>query len=219
MEYPTERAAPRAGARHARWAPRRFPALVAALVALGTAGCATQVVRTAPEQVIDLSGRWNDVDSRLVADTLIRQSLNSPWVLNHVRSHAGSVPTVIVGTIRNRSMEHIPVNTFIRDLENAFINSGMVRMVAGAEERAELRDERVDQQGNAQAETRARLGREIGANYMLQGEVHSIEDREGGRSVVFYQVDATLVDLESNSKIWVGQHKIKKFITRPRIGL
>ena len=54
---------------------------------------------------------------------------------------------------------------------------------------------------------------------MIQGEIQSIEDREGGRSVVFYQVDLTLTDLENNGKVWVGQHKIKKFIDRPRFGL
>ena len=37
--------------------------------------------------------------------------------------------------------------------------------------------------------------------------------------VDFYQVDLTLTDLETNGKVWVGQHKIKKFIERPRFGL
>jgi penicillin-binding protein activator len=92
---------------------------------------------------------------------------------------------VIVGTIRNRSMEHIPVGTFRRDLEFAFLNSGLVQVVADRVERAEIRDEREDQQEHASAETRARLGRERGANFILQGDVQSIEDREGRRSVVF----------------------------------
>ncbi|HYJ78696.1 MAG TPA: hypothetical protein VEW03_03765, partial [Longimicrobiaceae bacterium] len=75
---------------------------------------------------------------------------------------------------------------------------------------------RIDQQDNAAADTRARLGRERGAQYMLQGDISSIEDREGGRRVLFYQIDMTLVDLETNDKTWTGQHKIKKFIERPR---
>jgi penicillin-binding protein activator len=123
---------------------------------------------------------------------------------------------VIVGTIRNRSLEHIPVGTFVRDLENAFVNSGLVNVVADRVQRGEIRDEREDQQEFASADTRARLGREMGAHYMLQGDVQSIEDREGRRSVVYYQVDLSLVDLETNARVWVGQHRIKKFIERPR---
>jgi len=202
-------------------ASRRAAAALVAILALG--GCATQVTRVSPDQQIDLSGRWNDVDSRQVADAIIRQSFESQfgsaWATQFMQSNGGRRPTVIVGTVRNRSMEHIPVTTFVRDLERAYLSSGQVQVVASAEERDEVRAERVDQQENAAAETRARLGRERGAQYMLQGDISSIEDREGGRRVVYYQVDMTLVDLESNAKTWTGQHRIKKFVERPRFRL
>lgn len=201
---------------------QRSGALLLTLLALGAAGCARNVTRIAPEQAIDLSGRWNDVDSRLVAEEMIRQSFESQygasWAMRYSQAHGGRQPTVIVGTIRNRSMEHIPVGTFTRDLERAYVNSGIVQLVASSSERGEVREEREDQQEFATADSRARLGREMGAQYMLQGDIQSIEDRERGKSVVFYQVDLTLVDLESNAKVWVGQHKIKKFIERPRLG-
>jgi hypothetical protein len=193
--------------------------LLLAAFALSAGGCARQVTRISPEQAIDLSGRWNDVDSRLVADAMIEQSFSSNWVTNHMRARGGEPPTVIVGTVRNRSMEHIPVNTFVRDLERAYLGSGQVRLVASGGERDEIRDERVDQQENASAATRARLVMEQGADYMLQGEIQSIEDREGRRRVVFYQIDLTLVDLENNTRVWIGQHEIKKYIEDPRLRL
>jgi len=202
-------------------ASRRAAAALVAMLALG--GCATQVTRVSPDQQIDLSGRWNDVDSRQVADAIIRQSFESQfgpaWATQFMQANGGRRPTVIVGTVRNRSMEHIPVTTFVRDLERAYLSSGQVQVVASAEERDEVRAERLDQQENAAADTRARLVRERGAQYMLQGDISSIEDREGGRRVVYYQVDMTLVDLESNAKAWTGQHRIKKFVERPRFRL
>jgi uncharacterized protein (TIGR02722 family) len=201
-------------------ASRRALVALAALT-LGAAGCAKQVTRISPSQAVDLSGRWNDVDSRIVADSIIRQSFESQygpsWAARYAQAHAGRQPTVIVGTIRNRSMEHIPVGTFVRELERAYLNSGQVQVVASAEEREEVRDERADQQDNAAADTRAAMGREHGANYMLQGDINQITDREGRRSVVYYQVDMTLVDLQSNAKTWVGQQKIKKYVEQPRI--
>src|SRR5690606_26966965 len=72
-------------------------------VLLAAGGCARQVTRMAPEQAIDLSGRWNDVDSRLVADAMVEQSFAGHWVIDHMRSRGGEPPTVIVGTVRNRS--------------------------------------------------------------------------------------------------------------------
>jgi hypothetical protein len=204
-----------------RFRPGRLAPL-ALLAVLPLAGCAKHVSRIAPEQAIDLSGRWNDVDSRLVAEALIQQSFeqegDSGWAARFARQHGGRRPTVIVGTMENRSMEHVPTATFVRDLERAYVRSGQVQVVASADERQEVRAERDDQQQYASADTRARTGLESGADYILQGEIQSIEDREGGRSVVYYQVDVALTDLQSNAKVWVGQHKIKKYVKRSRFG-
>ena len=193
-------------------------ALLGAAIAL--AACSsTRVSRIDPNSVTDLSGRWNDADSRLVANALIQQSLDNPWAKNFAQSNGGKQATVIIGAFRNKSMEHIPVSTFTADLERALLNSGQVQIVASKAERGELREERADQQQNASADTRARMARETGARYVLQGDVQTIEDSEGKEKIVYYQVDATLIDLETNAKVWIGQHKIKKFIERRGIGL
>ncbi|MBA3853137.1 MAG: penicillin-binding protein activator LpoB [Gemmatimonas sp.] len=197
--------------------PRLALAGLAATVLALSACSIKRVERIDPNSVTDLSGRWNDADSRLVANALIAQSLEASWSRDYAAANGGTAPAVIVGQVRNRTMEHIPVSTFIRDMERAYVQSGMVRLVAGAEEREELRGERTDQQTNASAETRARLARELGARYMLQGEVQAIEDQEGRERVIFYQVDLTLTDLETNVRTWVGQHKIKKYIQSRRI--
>ncbi len=195
----------------------RFLSLAAAVTLL-TACNNTRVARIDPTSVTDLSGRWNDADSRLVANALIEQSLGAEWARQYSAANSGRTPTLIVGPFENRTFEHIPVPTFTRDLERAYVTSGVVRVVASADERTSVRAERDDQQVNAVAESRARLAMEQGAQFMLQGDVQAIEDAQGRERVITYQVDATLVDLESNAKVWVGQHKIKKYVDRRRIG-
>lgn len=198
----------------------RLGAVIVAVAAVATlAACgSTRVARIDPNSVTDLSGRWNDADSRLVANALIEQSLGATWAEQFRAANAGRTPTVIVGPFTNRTLEHIPVRTFTRDLERAYVTSGAVRVVAAVDERESVRAERADQQVNAVAESRARLAMEQGAQFMLQGDVQAIEDAQGRERVVTYQVDATLVDLTSNAKVWVGQHKIKKYVDRRRIG-
>jgi penicillin-binding protein activator len=195
-------------------------ALSGVLLVTAAGGCmSVHVTRVEPTAVTDLSGRWNDTDSRLVANQLIEQTLAAGWTKQYTDTHGGEAPAIVVGGFTNRTMEHIPVGTFVKDIENALISTGAARVVASGTERSDLRDERRDQQQNARADTRAKLGQELGARYVLAGELQAIEDREGRERVVFYQVDASLIDLETNAKVWVGQKKIKKYIERARFSL
>jgi hypothetical protein len=191
-----------------------FRAAVGVLLAVSAAGCASKTVsRVDTDTTIDLSGNWNDTDSRLVAEKIIDQALGGTWYTDYMQAE-GKKPTVIVGTIRNKTSEHIPVTTFIGDIERAFINSNKVQVVATASEREEIRDERMDQGKFASDDTIKKFGREQGADDMLIGTVSSVIDQEGGTQVRYYQVDMTLVDIETNIKIWVGQEKIKKVVGR-----
>ena len=189
--------------------------LLVGITIFSSCSSSKQVTRVDADTTIDLSGRWNDTDSRMVADEIIGDCLTHPWINDHGIS-AGGKPVVIVGGIRNKSMEHIAVATFISDIERAFINSGKVRTVSSSSERSEIREERADQGEFAALETVKRMGRELGADYMMTGEINTIEDREGGDQVVFYQTDLTLTNIETNEKIWIGQKKIKKFIGRSK---
>ncbi len=200
---------------------RRTRALCSgAVIACATTSCAsTHVSRIEPNAVTDLSGRWNDTDSRLVANQLIEQTLAAGWARRYADSHAGEAPAILVGDFTNRTMEHIAVGTFVKDIERALVNTGSARVVASGPERSAIRTERTDQQLYARADTRSKLVQEIGARYVLAGELQSIEDVEGRERVVFYQVDASLIDLETNTKVWVGQKKIKKYVERARFSI
>ena len=174
-------------------------------------GSSRKVTRVATDEAIDISGRWNDTDSRLTAQAMIEDVLSRPW-LSDFQMKNGKKPTVIVGTIRNKSSEHIPVDVFVKDMERELINSGEVQFVASSREREEVRDERIDQQKHASVETAKELGQETGADYMLKGTINSIVDSFEGQRVIYYQVDLELIDLENNTKVWIGSKKIKKYI-------
>ncbi|MBN1185901.1 MAG: penicillin-binding protein activator LpoB [Bacteroidales bacterium] len=170
------------------------------------------VERVNPDQQIDLSGRWNDTDSKLAADELTEQVLGEKWIARFEQSHGGKEPVVIVGLIKNKSHEHIDAETFIKDIEKAIIRNGSVRLVQAGDKREELRGERADQQDFASPETAKRWGKELGADFMMQGTINSIVDEYNREKVVYYQIDLELTDLETNEIVWLGDKKIKKFI-------
>jgi uncharacterized protein (TIGR02722 family) len=174
-----------------------------------------QVSRIEPDEVVDLSGNWNDTDSRLVAEEMISDCTSRPW-LSEFNSEHGEKPVVLVGTVSNKSHEHISTETFVNDLQRELINDGQVSFVAEKDMREALRDEKYDQARYSSPETMKEMGREVGADFMLFGSINTIIDQVEGKKVKFYQIDLELIDIETNMKHWIGQKKIKKYIAQDK---
>ncbi len=190
---------------------------VVAVFLLLLPGCGKEkrITRVDTDVVTDFSGRWNDTDSRMVAETMIKEMVSRPWLENFTRAH-GRQPVVIVGTVLNKSNEHINVQTFITDLEREMTNSQQVTFVATKGERTEIREERRDQAVHSREDTQKGPGQEIGADFMMKGYLSNILDEADGTKAVSYQVDLDLIDLKNNVKSWYGQKKIKKVIEKKR---
>lgn len=191
--------------------------LLLALVLFAAASCGKQVSRRQASEVIDLSGKWNDVDSQQVSHAMAKDALSWPWI-DEWRRSKGRKPVVMAYGVKNRSLEHINTQTFMKDLERAFLRSGRVSIVADRDQRLSVREERTQQQAGLTANP-ARIGKELGADFVLTGVLNSIVDQEGSESVVFYQTNLELINVQTNEKVWIGDHKIKKFIEKSKFKL
>lgn len=180
--------------------------------------CATTSVKryAAEDSVKDLSGYWNSNDVDQVCTTLIDSCIKSRRITNF-RATEGRAPVVIIGTIRNKSVEHIDTSILSKRFQNVIINDGTLEFVADANQRKELRAEKNDQAENAY-ETAKSIGNETAADFMLQGTVSTIVDTAGRQQVRTYQVDMQLIDLETNRIVWSEQNNdIKKYIKKSAV--
>ena len=189
--------------------------MIGILFMLGCAGSTRTVTRISTDEVSDLSGRWNDTDSKLVAEQMIQDMVYRSWIEDFVLEN-DTKPVLIVGTVRNKSSEHIQTETFVKDIERELINSGKVKFVAASKERKEILEERYHQLSHASDETAKALASETGADFMLIGTITSTTDAISGKAAIFYQVDMELINIESNEKVWMGSKEIKKFIEQKK---
>jgi uncharacterized protein (TIGR02722 family) len=170
-----------------------------------------QVQRVSPDQQIDISGRWNSTDSKITAVSMTEQLLMQSW-LDDFQKANNRKPVLVVGLISNKSHEHIESDIFINDLEKTFISNGKVRIIQAGDKREELRTERAGQNDYASPETIKKWGKELGADYILQGSVNSIVDGFNREKVLFYKVTLQLTNVETNEVVWMGDKEIKKYI-------
>ncbi|MBS1682798.1 MAG: penicillin-binding protein activator LpoB [Bacteroidetes bacterium] len=173
--------------------------------------CARSVTRVNPDQQIDLSGRWNDSDSRTVAQKMITELLSSDKFKDYAKA-LNKKPAIIVGLVRNKTSEHIDADNYIKKIEMAIYNSNIADLVESDSFRDKLRQERAEQQDFASSGTASKWGKEEGANLMLFGEMTSETDVYNKKRVVNYVTTLFLTDIETNKRVWYGQEEIKKFI-------
>jgi uncharacterized protein (TIGR02722 family) len=187
---------------------KQIKLLLIAAIAVSIMGCAgTRISRVDTDQEIALSDRWNDKDSQLVAEEMIADMLSFPWARDFELKNSNR-PTIIIQRIANKSHEHIAIDTFVNDIKRSIIRSGRADFVAGGEERKAIRDERQDQELNA--DKAKEQGQELAADFAISGSLNSIVDQVGDERVTFYQVDMKLIDMANNREVWNGQKKIKK---------
>lgn len=188
------------------------------LVCLLVSGCApsTVVSRVQDQRDIDISGYWNDTDSRLVTEELTHDAIERPWLAAY-EQRLRRPPVVIFAGIENRTAEHITQQSFLNSIQRELLNSGRVTFVVDAQEREKLRSERASQTGNATVGTASPVGQEVGADLLMSGDISYIEDAARRTELRVYQVDMRLIDLRDNRIVWAGQKIIRKVIGRARV--
>lgn len=194
----------------------RRPSLLLAFAAL--AGCAAApkpgptVERT--EAAIDLSGEWNDNDADAVAAAMIGECLSGPWIQQWRDAHDQKRPVVRLYPVKNKTSGYIDYRYFTKQIEAAFVRSGLVDVVSSREEAEDARDERDDQAQHAADDSAKSQGNELGADFILNGWLLAQDDQLEGKQVRAYLTSMEMVEVQSQRKAWVGQKRIKKLITK-----
>lgn len=200
----------------------RLLIVAAAGLPLALAGCSGggspnyKVTRVDPETTVDLDYRFDDEDARQIYRGMVNDALSKPWIDNWKTENGGKRPIVLVGNVRNETNDYIDTKLFTKRLEEEFINSGRVRVVAERDQRGEIRDERLQGQEFNRPETIKKVANELGADFMVVGRVGDVKEKSGdGRAIVnYYQVNLEIIDIESNEKVWIQTEEVKKVARR-----
>jgi len=177
------------------------------------AGPSTQIQRTNAGAQVDLSGNWNDTDANQVAKAMIQDCFSRPWA-GKFKAEKGKDPVVRLWPIRNRSSEIINTKFFTKQVEMELVNSGTVKVVASLEEANDNTAERMDQARHASDKTVKAQQNETGSDFIMNGWIVTQNDAAEGQEVRAYVVTMELTNTESNEKVWMKVHQIKKVISR-----
>ncbi|RZF94198.1 penicillin-binding protein activator LpoB [Pseudoalteromonas sp. N1230-9] len=185
-------------------------AAVAITSALLLSGCANKaVVSYGDAQAVEtVDVNFGSTDLQKVASQMTDSLLASPVVGTLT---ANSRPIVFVERIKNKTSEHIDTESITDSISTQLLRSGKFRFVDMTRVEAvreQLNFQNVDPLVNPN--TAIAFGQQVGAQYMLYGNLSSIVKSNADKSDVYYKFTMRLMDLKSGLVEWADETEIRK---------
>ncbi|MEO0716915.1 MAG: hypothetical protein AAFY58_07985 [Planctomycetota bacterium] len=201
----------------------KWTQLAAAAALLGALTSCSSLRYTDPDQVETVNILFGSTDIQSFGQ-LAGSLLSAPNLkyVNVEDKGEDKRPVAVFGGIANETREHINTNQIFREMKPDIVNSGEMRLLAGAEDNGQsILDERVrfeSESGRVAPGQAAAFGRQLGADIVIYGALSDIY-KEGSRSIenvfskrkdVYYQLNLSAVNVDTAEVLWTETAEINK---------
>ncbi|MCH1920299.1 penicillin-binding protein activator LpoB [Shewanella sp. A3A] len=188
-----------------------------AAMALGLSACQSKVEYGDANAVETVNENFGSTDLQAITDKMVDSMLTTPSVI--VLS-ANKRPILFVDSIKNKTSEHIDTESVTDSISTKLLQSGKFRFIDMT--KVDAVRKQLDYQNNAgmvDPSTAIKFGRQIGAQYMLYGNLSSIVKQDGSTRDVYYKMTMRLMDLETGLIEWADEKEIRKERSKTLFGL
>ena len=167
-------------------------------------GCSGSSIYVREDQVTKTMS-FNDTDLKLMAEKMVGSLLESGAITGR--------PIIWVSDVQNNTSEYIDTQGILDKISVALLKSGQIRLVDRqslsklAQEKMIVDFKRIDVQDAV------KIGQVVGADYVLLGNLMSIEHKEKSffneDKLVYYKFTMRLIGKDSEI-IWMDEKELKK---------
>ena len=186
-------------------------ALAAALAAAALAGgCAKEQTRYGDARGVEtLTNEFGSTDLQTMAESMARSMSQAPVIA------AANLPVVTVQEVRNKTSEYIDTRAITDSIRSELQKGGKVRFAVDSAGMGQQTEELKRQQSDLYAkEQAAEMGRMVGAQYRLEGNIISIVKQVKDTKDVYYKLNLQLWNIRNGLLEWSDEKEIRKTSTR-----
>ncbi|MGY5453231.1 penicillin-binding protein activator LpoB [Agarivorans sp. MS3-6] len=190
--------------------------LAASVLALVLSGCSSQVSYGDPQEVETVNVDFGSSDLQKIAGEMTESMISSPLLIDITSNNR---PIVFVERIKNKTTEHIDTESVTDSISTKLLQSGKFRFVDMSRVN-EVRDQ-LDYQndgGLVDPSKAIAFGQQVGAEYMLYGNLASIVKTNKKTKDVYYKMTMRLMDLQTGIVEWADETEIRKAETKSTFG-
>ncbi len=180
-------------------------------------GCANKVAYQSASDVETTSIDFGSTDLQQIAAKMVDSLLSFPPIVQVTNERR---PVMFVDKIKNKTTEHIDTESITDTISTRILRSGKFRFVDMTKV-AEV-SQQMDFQnksGMVNQNTAAQVGRQIGAEYMMYGNLSSIVKKTKNVKDVYYKFTLKMIHLESGIIEWSDEKEIRKIREKSMFGM
>ncbi len=191
--------------------------LVAGLLSVSLVGCSKSIKYGDATEVETTTTGFGSTDLQQIAAKMVDSVLTFPPV---VEITAKRRPVMFVDTIKNKTTEHIDTESITDTISTKLLRSGKFRFVdmtkvAAVQQQLDYQSD----SGMVNQNAAMKMGQQVGAEYMLYGNLSSIVKRNSSRKDVYYKFTLKLMHLQSGIVEWSDEKEIRKSKEKSLFGL
>ncbi|HEX4923339.1 MAG TPA: penicillin-binding protein activator LpoB, partial [Bdellovibrionales bacterium] len=168
---------------------------VFALIALTVSGCGPKAFTKGEydeniERENLLNDRWSETDMQQAVKTLV-----DSLVAHHSIAAANRPPIVMVTNLQNKTSEHIDTQNIMDMVRVELMNRGRVSFVDKEAREDVSKEYEYQNSGMVNETTKKGPGKQVGADFILNGRLDSIVQEVGKDKSVYYKLTLNLTNL------------------------
>lgn len=191
--------------------------VIVAALAVGVVGCASQVKYGDAGAVETTTTDFGSTDLQQIAGKMVDSLLTFPPIVQITNKRR---PVMFVEKIKNKTSEHIDTESVTDTISSKVLRSGKFRFVdmtkvAAVQKQMEFQND----SGMVSEASSMKMGRQIGAEYMMYGNLSSIKKSSSGDKDVYYKFTLKVMHVESGIIEWSDEKEIRKSKKKSMFGL
>jgi len=191
--------------------------LVAGLLSVSLVGCSKSIKYGDAAEVETTTTGFGSTDLQQIAAKMVDSVLTFPPVMEITAKRR---PVMFVDTIKNKTTEHIDTESITDTISTKLLRSGKFRFVdmtkvAAVKQQLDYQSD----SGMVNQNAAMKMGQQVGAEYMLYGNLSSIVKRNSSRKDVYYKFTLKLMHLQSGIVEWSDEKEIRKSKEKSLFGL
>jgi len=192
-------------------------ALSATLAVAGISGCSSTGVSYGDASAVETTTtEFGSTDLQMIAEKMVDSLLTFPPIVDVTSKRR---PVMFVDTLKNKTSEHIDTESVTDTISSRILRSGKFRFVdmtkvASIKKQLNYQNE----SGMVSESSKMNMGRQIGAEYMMYGNLSSIVKRDSKTKDVYYKFTMKVMHVETGIIEWSDEKEIRKSAKKKMFG-